>query len=58
MRKVTVVIFNQYIIRKNKLIDNFEKKIIKKNTMWGNTVAIHSVLKKKTTKLNCQPTQY
>ena len=26
--------------------------------MWGNTVAIHSVLKKKTTKLNSQPTQY
>jgi len=26
--------------------------------MWGNTVAIHSVLKKKTTKLNSQPAQY
>jgi len=26
--------------------------------MWGNIVAIHSVLKKKTTKLNFQPTQY
>ena len=26
--------------------------------MWRNTVAIHSVLKKKTTKLNSQPTQY
>jgi hypothetical protein len=26
--------------------------------MWGNTVAIHSVLKKKTTKLNSQLTQY
>jgi hypothetical protein len=26
--------------------------------MWGNTVAIHSVLKKKTTKLNSQPVQY
>ena len=26
--------------------------------MWGNTVAIHSVFKKKTTKLNSQPTQY
>ena len=26
--------------------------------MWGNTVVIHSVLKKKTTKLNSQPTQY
>jgi len=25
--------------------------------MWGNTVAIHSVLKKKTTKLNFQPAQ-
>jgi len=26
--------------------------------MWGNTVAIHSVLKKKTTKLNSQPASY
>ena len=26
--------------------------------MWGNTVAIHSVLKKKTLKLNSQPAQY
>jgi len=26
--------------------------------MWGNTVAIYSVLKKKTTKLNSQPAQY
>jgi len=26
--------------------------------MGGNTVAIHSVLKKKTTKLNSQPAQY
>jgi len=26
--------------------------------MWGNTVAIHSVFKKKTTKLNSQPIQY
>jgi hypothetical protein len=26
--------------------------------MWGNTIAIHSVLKKKTTKLNSQPVQY
>jgi hypothetical protein len=26
--------------------------------MWGNTVAIHGVLKKKTTKLNSQPAQY
>jgi hypothetical protein len=26
--------------------------------MWGNTVAIHSVLKKKTTKLNSQLAQY
>ena len=26
--------------------------------MQGNTVAIHSVLKKKTTKLNSQPAQY
>ena len=26
--------------------------------MWGNTITIHSVLKKKTTKLNSQPAQY
>jgi hypothetical protein len=26
--------------------------------MWGNTVAIHNVLKKKTMKLNFQPAQY
>jgi hypothetical protein len=26
--------------------------------MYGNIVAIHSVLKKKTTKLNSQPVQY
>jgi len=26
--------------------------------MWGNTVAIYSVLKKKITKLNSQPTPY
>jgi uncharacterized protein YaiL (DUF2058 family) len=26
--------------------------------MWGNTVAIHNVLKKKATKLNSQPAQY
>jgi ribosomal protein S6E (S10) len=30
----------------------------KKKTIRGNTVAIHSVLKKKTKKLNSQPTQY
>jgi hypothetical protein len=26
--------------------------------MWGNTIAIHSVFNKKTTKLNSQPAQY
>jgi hypothetical protein len=26
--------------------------------MWGNTLAINDILKKKTTKLNFQPTQY
>jgi len=26
--------------------------------MWGNTVGIHNVLKKKTKKLNSQPAQY
>jgi len=34
------------------------KTILEKKNMWGNTVAIHSVLKKKTTKLNCQPAPY
>jgi hypothetical protein len=34
------------------------KKIITKNNHVGNTLAINSVLKKKTTKLNFQPTQY
>jgi hypothetical protein len=34
------------------------KTILEKKTIWGNTVAIHNVLKKKTTKLNFQPTQY
>jgi len=29
-----------------------------KKTMWGNTVAINGVLKKKTTKLNSQPAPY
>jgi hypothetical protein len=54
-------------MKKNKIDkDNSGKKktkqIIKKRvkkTMWGNTVAIYSVLKrKKTTKLNSQPTPY
>jgi malate synthase len=39
------------------ILEKKTKKIIKK-TMWGNTVAIHNVLKKKTTKLNSQPAQY
>jgi hypothetical protein len=26
--------------------------------MWGNTIAIHSILKKKITKVNSQPAQY
>jgi hypothetical protein len=34
------------------------KKIITKKIMWGNTIAIHSVLREKTTKLNSQPAQY
>jgi hypothetical protein len=34
------------------------KKIITKKNHVGNTVAIHSVLKKKTMKLNSQPVQY
>jgi hypothetical protein len=57
MRKHTIVILNQLNIKNNKIDkDNFEK--YHKKIMWGNTVAIHSVLKKKTTKLNCQPAPY
>jgi hypothetical protein len=64
-KKITKLNFNQLNIKKiksTKII--LEKKSYKKNTkkekktMWGNTVAIHNVLKKKITKLNSQPTQY
>jgi hypothetical protein len=34
------------------------KHCSKIKTMWGNIVAIHSVLKKKTIKQNSQPTHY
>jgi len=44
MRKSTVAILNQLNIKNNKSIKIILKKIIKK-IMWGNTVAIHSVLK-------------
>ena len=58
MRKHTVIILNQLNIKNNKINkDNFEKKTYKK-IMWRNIVANHSVLKKKTTKLNSQPAQY
>jgi len=39
------------ILKIIKLIKIILKKSLKKN-MWGNIIAIHSVLKKKTTKLN------
>jgi hypothetical protein len=55
MRKSIVIIFNQLNIKNNKIDkDNFEKNYNKKNFMWGNTLAINGVLKKKTTKLNFQ----
>jgi hypothetical protein len=58
IKKSTVVILNQLNIKNNKIDeDNFEKNHNKKNHV-GNTVAIHDVLKKKTTKLNSQPAQY
>jgi hypothetical protein len=44
-------------MKKIKSIKIILKKNHLKKTMWGNTVAIHSVLKKKTKKLNSQPTQ-
>jgi len=53
VRKATVVILNQLNIKKIKSTKNFGKNH-KKNikTIWGDTVAIHNVFKKKTTKLN------
>jgi len=55
VRKSTVVILNQFNIKNNKINkDNFEKNHNKKNHA-GNTVTIHRILKKKTTKLNSQP---
>jgi len=55
MRKSTVIILNQLNIKNNKIDkDNFKKNHNKKNIIWGNTIAIHGVLKKKTTKLNSQ----
>ena len=57
MRKHTVVILNRLNVKNNKINkNNFEKN--HKKIMWGHTVAIHSVLKKKTTKLNSQLAQY
>jgi hypothetical protein len=47
MRKSTIVILNQLNIKNNKSIKIILKKIITKQIMWGNTVAIHNVLKKK-----------
>ena len=46
------------ILKIIKSIKTILKKIITKKIIWGNTVAIHSVLKRKTTKLNSQPAQY
>jgi hypothetical protein len=54
MRKFIVVILNQLNIKNNKIDkDNFEKNHNKKNHV-RNTIAIHSVLKKKTMKINSQ----
>jgi hypothetical protein len=46
------------ILKIIKSIKTILKKIITKKIIWGNTVAIHNVLKRKTTKLNSQPAQY
>jgi hypothetical protein len=46
MRKYTIVILNQLNIKKIKLIKIILKKFITKK-MWGITIAIYSVLKKK-----------
>jgi hypothetical protein len=59
VKKATVVILNQLNIKKIKSTKNFGKNH-KKNikTIWGDTVAIHNVFKKKTRKLNSLPSQY
>jgi hypothetical protein len=46
VREYTVVILNQFNIKKIKLPKIILKKLAKKN-MWGITIAIYSVLKKK-----------
>jgi hypothetical protein len=47
MRKSIIVILNQLNIKNNKIDkDNFKKNHNKKKIMCGNTVTIHSVLKK------------
>ena len=56
MRKARIVILNQLNTKKIDK-DNFEKNH-KLKIMRENTVVIHSVLKKKTTNLNSQPTQH
>jgi len=48
MRKSTVVIFNQLNIKNNKIDKNNFEKHYNKKIMWGNTIAINVVLKKKT----------
>jgi hypothetical protein len=59
---IVIVNPNQLNILKNKISkDNFEKNHNKKHkikTIWENTIAIHSVLKKNITKLNSQSAQY
>jgi hypothetical protein len=56
VEKVKAKFSTSLILKIIKLIKIILKKIItKKKIMWGNTVAIHGVLKKKTTKLNSQP---
>jgi len=58
MRKSTVIILNQLNIKNNKIDKDNLKNHNKKKIMWGHIVAIYSVLKKITTKLNSQPAQY
>jgi hypothetical protein len=59
VKEAIVVILNQLNINKIKLTKIIFKKIIKKTKIiWGNTIGINIVLKKKTSKLNSQPAQY
>jgi len=55
VRKATVLFpYDLALLYEDKVEKNHNKKT-KKKPKWGNTAAIHNILKKKITKLNSQP---